>query len=108
MAATAAFYVERLGFTLEVLIGEPPEFALVARGEWSVPAVRLRFVQADSPPRPAGTLYIVVGPGIDQLYAEYCAQGVAITDELLTQEWGWREFSIEDLNGQQITFGSVA
>lgn len=108
VAATAAYYVERLGFTLEVLLGEPPEFALVARGEWSAPAVRLRFVQADAPPRPGGALYITVGPGIDQLYAEYCARGVVITDELITQEWGWREFVIADLNGQPITFGAVA
>lgn len=107
VAATVTYYTERLGFACEVMTGEPPSLAIVARGEWTVPAVRLCFVQRDAPIPHSGRLYIIVSGAIDELHNQYRDTGVMITQPLITQPWGRREFSITDLNGQRLTFGAI-
>jgi len=107
VAATVTYYTERLGFACEVMTGDPPSIAIVARGEWSVPAVRFCFVRSDAPIARSGRLYIIVSGAIDELHDHYRINGVTITQPLTTQPWGRREFGIADLNGQRLTFGVV-
>ncbi|MCX6046591.1 MAG: GNAT family N-acetyltransferase [Chloroflexi bacterium] len=108
--ATLTYYQEKLGFTVDFVYGAPPSHAGVSRGEWTVHGVQIQFTLADTPnaSRPVGQLYLMVGVGIEQLYAAYCASGVHIHRSLASQPWGMREFSIEDLNGYVLRFGTPA
>jgi RimJ/RimL family protein N-acetyltransferase/uncharacterized glyoxalase superfamily protein PhnB len=103
--AAAEFYRDKLGFGIEFLWGNPPTHAGVARGEWTYPAVRIQLSQGE-PPRPAGTLFIFVGPTIESLYDDYRAKGVAIASPLERKPWGMREFTARDLNGYHLRFGT--
>jgi hypothetical protein len=52
----------------------------------------------------AGWTYIFVY-GIDRLFEEYRAKGVAVTQEVTSHAHGMREFEIQDLNGHRLRFG---
>lgn len=110
VAATLDFYRDRLGFTIEYSAGQPPDFAIVGRGEWSCTALRLHFTRVESSVALplASSLYVTVGAAIDALYAEYQAKAVTITSELATLPWGRREFAVVDCNGYELVFGSAA
>jgi uncharacterized glyoxalase superfamily protein PhnB len=86
--------------------GDPPDFAIMLRGEWSSAQANIQLTQSYDPN--IVRLFIMIGPYIDQLYEEYRAKGVTITRTPTTQPWGIRDFSIEDNNGHQITFGANA
>lgn len=107
VSATAAFYRDKLGFTIEFLYGDPPVHAGVARGEWSFPSARLQLTQA-APGAAAGglSLFVFVGPDIERLRDEYARAGVEISADLETKPWGMREFSVRDCNGYVLRFGT--
>ncbi len=106
--AALAYYQEKLGFTVDFIYGDPPSQAGVSRGEWTVRGVQLQFSLANdlSQIRPGSQFYLMVGVGIEQLYQDYCANGVRICTPLQKQPWGMREFSIEDPNGYVLRFGT--
>jgi RimJ/RimL family protein N-acetyltransferase/catechol 2,3-dioxygenase-like lactoylglutathione lyase family enzyme len=107
--ATAAFYRDVLGFEIDFMYGEPPEYAGISRGDWTVERAQLHIAQVAAPPETAGAnLYITVGPELDQLCEQYRQNGVDIFSEPQTFPWGRREFAIRDLNGYQIWFGTAA
>jgi catechol 2,3-dioxygenase-like lactoylglutathione lyase family enzyme len=110
VAATAAFYRDKLGFNVDFLYGNPPFHGGVSRGDWSGSGVVIQLSQA--PPEhaitPAGYLYIVVDTGLDQLHATYTAAGVDIVESPKSYPWGMREFAIRDLNGHRLQFGTHA
>lgn len=102
-AATAAFFVDKLGF--ELLPVEDDGWRFLHRG-----ACR---VMAGSCPDaiPPGDLgdhnyfgYFVVDD-IDPLFAEYKARGVTFRQEVADKPWGMREFGIETPDGHRIMFG---
>jgi RimJ/RimL family protein N-acetyltransferase/uncharacterized glyoxalase superfamily protein PhnB len=105
--ATAEFYRDKLGFAIEFLWGDPPTHAGVARGEWTFPAARIQLSQGETP-RPAGTLFIFVGPGIEMLFDDYRARGVEIVSPLERKPWGMVEFTVRDLNGYHLRLGTPA
>lgn len=101
-----AFYRDRLGFSIDYVGGEPPDFAIMSRGEWSTERVIIHLRRSEVPA--AVHVYIMLGPYIDRLHDEYRAAGVTITLPPTWQPWGMREFGIEDNSGHQITFGANA
>jgi ribosomal-protein-alanine N-acetyltransferase len=107
--AAAEFYRDKLGFNIDLLFGEPPTYASVSFSEWSVAGAHIAFSGADAPADAGGvTLYLNVGPDLDELYEMYRAAGVVVLETPATRPWGIREFSIEDCNGYILKFGTPA
>jgi uncharacterized glyoxalase superfamily protein PhnB len=107
MAATLAYYKDRLGFDCVGTWADPPVYAIVARDDH-----RIHFRLAD-PPRPnpdkyAGELldaYLFI-ENADALYAEYLERGVEFTRVLGDTPWHSREFVVKDCDGRLLAFGS--
>ena len=106
VAESIGFYRDSLDFTLEYISGNPPDFAIMSRGEWSSEKAHVHLSKSSelTPAR----LFIMIGPYIDRLHDEYRAKGVMITSTPTTQVWGIRDFSIQDNSGHHITFGANA
>jgi [ribosomal protein S5]-alanine N-acetyltransferase len=108
--ATAAFYRDKLGFSISFLYGDPPTYGAVAHQQWTPDGATIQLAQRDDVAKqpPAVGLYLFVGAGIDILYQRYQQKGVTIVQELETHPWGMREFAIRDGNGYLLRFGTPA
>jgi catechol 2,3-dioxygenase-like lactoylglutathione lyase family enzyme len=97
IAATIAFYESKLGFS-EVV--RAPDFASVARD-----GVNIEFWLCHDPEIPKLTSCRVRVDGVDELHAEYAAQGVVHPNGRLgDRPWGTRDFAVLDDVGNCITF----
>lgn len=110
VVATANYYRDKLGFAYERFWGEPPAFCMVHRNgvvfmlsqvERTAP---LRPNRLGDPENSAWDAYVWIEDA-DALYAEYKANGVTIARDLCDQEYGCRDFDVEDCNGYRICFG---
>jgi uncharacterized glyoxalase superfamily protein PhnB len=114
MAAGLQFYRDRIGFAVERGGPEDSNVSLSfgdARLMLEVPAdfysesynsaIRRRMGNA-SP----HALYMEA-PDIDVLYGRVNAQGIRIVDPLADRPWGQREFTVEDHEGNWLTFWEV-
>src|SRR5712691_10277318 len=98
--ATLAFYVQRLGLTTRYTQGEPTELAIVTRD-----AVEIFLCRNDDQYVAEQTSFRIHVQHVEQLYAEYHAQGVIYPNSALTTKlWGTQEFAILDPAGVCITF----
>jgi ribosomal-protein-alanine N-acetyltransferase len=103
----AEFYRDKLGFAITLLFGEPPTYGSVSFSEWSVAGAHIAFSVRDAPADPGGvTLYLNVGPDLDDLFETYRTAGVVVVEQPVTRPWGIREFTIEDCNGYTLKFGT--
>ena len=107
MAATLAYYKDRLGFDCVSTWDDPPVYAIVQRD-----GHRIHFRLADPPtPNPdkyADELldaYLFI-ENADALYAEYVARGVEFTRALGDTAWRSREFVVKDCDGRLLAFGA--
>lgn len=105
VAATAAYYRDKLGFTIAFLFGEPPTFGAVSLHEWTGEGAHIQLSEVDMLTPPQVGLYLFAGPAIADLYARYRAAGVQVERDLADQPWGMREFAIRDCNGYLLRFG---
>ncbi len=102
VAATAAFYRDKLGFSIAFLFGSPPSYGAVTLSDWSA-GPQLRFTHGEA--APAGlSINIDVGPSVDALCEGYRAHGVEIAAEPETAPWGLRSFAVRDCNGYVLRF----
>ncbi|MEP9365804.1 GNAT family N-acetyltransferase [Xanthobacter sp. VNH20] len=109
VAATAAFYRDRLGFRIEFLEGDPPVYGGVAFATWAATGARLHLSRHEGPLPVAGIcLRILVGAPIDRLHEQFAARGVEIAAPLVRQPWGAREFAVRDNNGYLLMFSTPA
>jgi [ribosomal protein S5]-alanine N-acetyltransferase len=108
VAATVAYYCEKLDFAVSFLYGDPPTHGAVSRGDWTTEGATIQFSQRDAldATRPTVELYFFVGSQIDLLYAGYVANGVEVVREPATMPWGMREFTMRDCNGYRLRFGT--
>jgi RimJ/RimL family protein N-acetyltransferase/uncharacterized glyoxalase superfamily protein PhnB len=103
----AEYYRDKLGFTIGFMFGEPPTYAGLWLGTWTATGANIHLEKKDGPPPVNGlSLYINVGPAVDQLHATYKARGVAMLGDVVQQPWGMREFAIRDCNGYVLRFGT--
>lgn len=114
MDAGLRFYRDRLGFTVERVQPEASNSSL-AFGDARImletaadfysekynSAIRLRMGNA-SP-----HAFYIEAPDIDSLYSRVQAQKVRIVDPLVDRPWGQREFTVEDHEGNWLTFWQV-
>jgi len=92
------WYIERLGFKLRFLWGEPPAHGAILLGDACV-----HFWEG-APQLGANWFYFDIS-NLDEMYKRAKANAVEITREPETYEWGMREFNAIDLNGYNIRFG---
>jgi catechol 2,3-dioxygenase-like lactoylglutathione lyase family enzyme len=104
--ASAIFFRDKLGFTIDFLHGNPPFYGSVSRGG---ARIHLRFVH--EPAFVAGIVekeqlicaYVEVDE-IKSLYAEYLAKKVEIHGRLKKEAWGGSGFAVVDPDGNRIYF----
>lgn len=107
---TANFYRDKLGFSYERLWGDPPRFCMVKREGIVIMLSQLDVTGMMHPNRladPEGgawDAYIWVEDAVG-LYQEFQSRGVKIARAICDQEYGCRDFDIEDLNGYRLCFG---
>ena len=105
------WYVEKLGFECEFVVGDPPSYACLGRSftDNGAPAcLRLTAWCRDrTTPVSSGWLAIYVGETIDALYKEYQGRGVAFSMPLENHGYGMREFEIRDCAGNFMRFGCM-
>jgi|SRR6185312_9922276 len=107
IAATCAFFEQKLGFRTVFTYGEPPFYGQVGRG-----AARINLRQADMPVFAAGVrerdmlLSVAIGvEGLGGLYDELQARGAPIHQPLTRHPWGAQDFVVRDPDGNLIAFG---
>lgn len=102
VAASLAFYVDRLGFSVQFRMGEPPTYAIVERE-----SVSLHLMPASQDPAGLGrsSIYVYVDD-VDALHAGLVAMGCPIEIDPEDFFYGMRETSVRDPDGNRITFGA--
>ena len=105
----AAFYVDRLGFTVVYLYGEPPFYGLVERDGVGL---NLRCVERpaiDPTLREDETLLSANIPvdDVEALFAEFTARGVDVAQPLKAQPCGESDFIIRYPDGYLLCFASA-
>jgi catechol 2,3-dioxygenase-like lactoylglutathione lyase family enzyme len=110
VVASAEYYRDRLGFRYDRLWGEPPTFCMVYR---SGVVIMLSQLAEAGDMRPnhlveggAWDAYVWVDDA-DALHAELRSAGVTIERDICDQEYGCRDFTIEDCNGYLLCFGHL-
>ena len=102
---TLRFYQETLGFAKEFETGDPTFYAAASRD-----GVELHFRHLDLPPVKGGRdadivdVYITVAD-VDRLYSELVGRGAKVIYGPVKQEYGMKEFYVEDCNGYRLAFG---
>jgi uncharacterized glyoxalase superfamily protein PhnB len=96
----AEWYRDKLGFDLTMSWGEPAEYARVQRD-----GVELAMGRLDARFGPMSAYVIVTG--VDALYAEFLARGVAMGREIGDQPYRMRDFDLFDPEGNRICFGEA-
>jgi catechol 2,3-dioxygenase-like lactoylglutathione lyase family enzyme len=101
VAASLAFYGERLGFSTQFAMGEPPSYAIIERE-----TVSLHLMPASRDPKALGLACIYVyAHDVDGLHQELVARGCPIELAPIDLSYGMREMSVRDPDGNRITFG---
>ena len=110
VVSTANYYRDVLGFGYDRLWGEPPGFCMVSRGGVVIMLAQICSPAALHPNRlidPAGEMwdaYVWVDDA-DALAAEFKGKGVSIPRDICDQDYGCRDFDVEDCNGYRLCFG---
>lgn len=100
LAASLAFYTEKLGFQQSFVMGD---FAGLNLGEVQM------FLSKGVPTPPAdmGIAYFVVSDA-DELYEFHTANGVEITAPIEDRHYGMRDYTVRDPDGYLLVFGRHA
>ncbi|HEX4339270.1 MAG TPA: VOC family protein [Polyangiaceae bacterium] len=100
--ASIAFYVQTLGFDVRAEMGEPVEFALLARD-----AVTLSLVKAKTPAVAEFACCYVYVNDVDAVLADCERTGASIVTPLTRHPWGNRDFVLRDPDGHRIAIGQA-
>ena len=94
-------YRDVLGFRVEFTYGEPTFYAGVERDN-----VALHLPAASETKRQPGHGAInVFVTGVDALYEELRSRGARTLEEPADRPYGMRDFDVNDLDGNQLSFG---
>lgn len=103
MARSLAFYRDKLGFAASTW-GEPPNFAIVQRGTVTLALCVVPREQISEARVWSAYLYVA---DADAVHRELLAHGVTIEDAPETRDYGCRDFTIDDPDGNLIGVGQV-
>ncbi len=105
---SADYYRDKLGFSYERFWGEPPCFCMPRRDRHTV-----MLSQVDDPKHiiphykvvpKMWNIYFWVDD-VEAIFVEMKERGATIDYELCVQEYGVKEFGVQDLDGYDIAFG---
>ena len=106
IAASCAFYSQKLGFSVAFVYGDPPFYGQVVRD-----GVRLNLRHIDDPVIDSGRrdreqllTATITFTDSELLYREYQAAGVEFAQALRAEAWGARTFIVRDPDGNLILF----
>ena len=105
---SAAFYRDRLGFSVEYLYGDPPHYGLVERGGAGLNLRHVDEIPFDVEVREREDLLaatIIVG-NLKALFVAYEEAGVEFHQPYREQPWGAHDFIIADPDRNLIHFAS--
>ena len=113
ISASCDFFVEKLGFSIVFVYGEPPFFAQVKRDRGLInlrcvdrpvidPALRDRESLLSS------DMGVDTSEAIKQLFLEFQAKGVTFAQTLRKEPWGARTFIVKDPDGNLLLFAGPA
>jgi catechol 2,3-dioxygenase-like lactoylglutathione lyase family enzyme len=95
------FLVDRLGFVEQFRTGNPTSYAIADRGAVSI---QLMSVRQSPDTLGRGTIYVFVS-NVDALHQELMGRGCPIELAPFDTDYGMREMSVRDPDGNRITFG---
>jgi uncharacterized glyoxalase superfamily protein PhnB len=98
---SVAHYSDVLGFTVEFTYGEPTFYAGVERDDVTI---HLQAAQQTKRQVGQGAINVFV-TGVDALYEELKARGARVLNAPKDYPYGMRDFDIDDLDGNRLTFG---
>jgi len=107
--ASVKFYTEKLGFTSAFTMQGPDGsniFGFIKMGE----SVQIGLTHDPALKDRGNGVVLMLYPDefdIDAYYGKVKGNGVAITEELKTEYWGDRVFSVKDPDGYYLTFGKT-
>ena len=96
--AAAAFYSQKLGFSVAFLDGDPPGFAGVNLG-------RVQIFLEQGTPNPAGCSVYFVVDNADELFDFHRSGGVEVAESIEDRPYGLRDYAVRDLHGYHLRFG---
>jgi len=102
MTRSQAFYIERLGFAVDFSLGEPPIYAGLHLGEFYLHLGTQLPGRSD---RGHGNIYLIFDE-VDALFARLQKTDTTIIRPVADQEFGLRDFVIQDPDGNQIGIAS--
>ena len=97
MADSVEYYAERLGFEIAAMLPDR-DYAILERDDV---ALHLFEVQAGTHTPVAIHAF---ASGLEELHAELTNRGALITQDIVRQPWGNREFRVTDPTGNMIKF----
>jgi len=100
LAASIAFYCDRLGFALAWSWGSPPDIASVCRD-----GVGITLKQRSDATRLGSAQVYVSVSGVDAWHAAFAASGVDAKVPIGNRPYGMRDFRIVDPSGNELSFG---
>ena len=98
MDRALAFYRDKLGFAVTFSWEDPPRYVCLCLGDCSI------HLNSYAPPA-APSHAAIFCKGIDALYAQLAARGVAIAVPIADRPYGMRDFSVDDPDGHRLDFG---
>ena len=105
---TVEYYRDHLGFEIDYVYGDPPNYGSVSRG-----GAVVHFQKAEPPGRRNGVRRAGPGNGVDaffvvrdvdRIHAEFAGLGAIVITGPASHDFGMREFKIEDTNGYILVF----
>jgi uncharacterized glyoxalase superfamily protein PhnB len=104
--AAADFYAFKLGFDVDFLHGNPPFYGAVSR---DAACLHFRLVRqtgfAEMAAREGGLILASIEvANVKALFEEFDARGVTFPQRLQRQAWGGLDFTVEDPDGNCISF----
>jgi len=104
--ASAEFFTNTLGFSIDFLHGRPPFYGSVSRGG---ACVHLKFVHEPvfsigTSDREGFIMAFIEVENVKALYATYVTAGVTFAQKLKKEAWGGRDFIVRDPDGNAISF----
>lgn len=113
VTASARYFVDKLGFRIVFLYGEPPYYGQVERGgaHLNLRCVDKPVINPELRTREellSASLTVDSRAGIDALHAELQSAGVTFAQDLQDKPWGARDFIVADLDGNLLLFAGPA
>lgn len=102
MSKSLSFYRDQLGFEVSFTWKEPIEYAVLRRGEISIHlslGTREEVIETKRT-----SLYFFVYD-IEAAYKELKTNGAAVSDAIVAEDYGMKEFFLRDPDGYLITIG---